>query len=91
MITTYITIGLWIVTIIGYVIFNLYRKNRKLEDIVVSQQNFINEVMISYKQIDLLADKIDKTLWVQSDPEFLQLMEEIKNLQATIKQYTEAK
>jgi uncharacterized membrane protein YukC len=91
MIITYITIALWVLTIIGYVIFNLYRKNRKLEDIVVSQQNFINEVMINYKQIDLLADKIDKTLWVQSDPEFLQLMEEIKALQASIKQYTEAK
>ena len=58
---------------------------------VVRQQLFINEVMATYKEIDLLVDKIDKTLWVQSDPEFLQLIEEMKNLQGMIKQYTESK
>jgi hypothetical protein len=58
---------------------------------VVKQQLFINEVMANYKEIDLLVDKIDKTLWVQSDPEFLQLIEEMKNLQSVIKQYTESK
>jgi hypothetical protein len=56
---------------------------------VVRQQLFINDVMVNYKEIDLLVDKIDKTLWVQSDPEFLQLIEEMKNLQSLIKQYTE--
>jgi hypothetical protein len=50
---------------------------------------FINDCVANYKQIDLLADKIDKTMWVQSDPEFLGLMEEIKSLQATMKQYTD--
>lgn len=84
-------IAIWVLTVLGYVIFNLYQKNKKLEDMVVRQQLFINDAMASYKEIDLLADKIDKTLWVQSDPEFLQLMEEIKNLQAMLKQYTETK
>jgi hypothetical protein len=89
MTTTWILIALWALTVIGYIVFNLYRKNRKLEDMVVRQQLFINDVMVNYKEIDLLVDKIDKTLWVQSDPEFLQLIEEMKNLQSLIKQYTE--
>lgn len=91
MIITWIVIALWVLTVVGYVVFNLYQKNRKLENMVVRQQLFINEVMANYKEIDLLVDKIDKTLWVQSDPEFLQLIEEMKNLQGVIKQYTESK
>jgi hypothetical protein len=91
MIITWVVIALWVLTIVGYIVFNLYQKNKKLEDMVIKQQLFINEVMLSYKEIDLLVDKIDKTLWVQSDPEFLQLIEEMKTLQNTIKQYTESK
>ena len=91
MIITWIVVALWVLTVVGYVVFNLYQKNRKLENMVVRQQLFINEVMANYKEIDLLVDKIDKTLWVQSDPEFLQLIEEMKNLQGVIKQYTESK
>jgi hypothetical protein len=91
MIITWIVVALWVLTVVGYVVFNLYQKNRKLENMVVKQQLFINEVMANYKEIDLLVDKIDKTLWVQSDPEFLQLIEEMKNLQGMIKQYTESK
>jgi hypothetical protein len=88
MVTT-IAISLWVLTVLGYVIFNLFQKNKKLERIVIDQQMFINDCVANYKQIDLLADKIDKTMWVQSDPEFLGLMEEIKSLQSTMKQYTD--
>ena len=88
MVTT-IAISIWVLTVLGYVIFNLFQKNKKLEKIVIDQQMFINDCVANYKQIDLLADKIDKTMWVQSDPEFLGLMEEIKSLQATMKQYTD--
>jgi hypothetical protein len=91
MIITWIVLALWVLTVVGYIVFNLYQKNIKLENMVVKQQLFINEVMANYKEIDLLVDKIDKTLWVQSDPEFLQLIEEMKNLQGMIKQYTESK
>jgi len=91
MIITWIVVALWVLTVVGYVVFNLYQKNRKLENMVVKQQLFINEVMANYKEIDLLVDKIDKTLWVQSDPEFIQLIEEMKTLQNVIKQYTESK
>ena len=86
---TIIAISVWVLTVLGYVIFNLFQKNKKLERIVIDQQMFINDCVANYKQIDLLADKIDKTMWVQSDPEFLGLMEEIKSLQATMKQYTD--
>ena len=89
MTTTWVLIALWVLTVVGYIVYNLYRKNKKLEDMVVRQQLFLNDVMVNYKEVDQLVDKIDKTMWVQSDPEFLQLMEEMKNLQSLIKQYTD--
>ena len=86
-----IAIIIWILTIIGYVIANLYRKNKKLEDLVINQQNFINDFLEMSKSIDKAADKIDATIWVQSDPEFLQLMETVKEIQTAIKKYTDSK
>jgi len=84
-------IVLWIVTIIGYVIYNLYTKNRKLEQMVIKQQIYINDFLSMAKNIDKAAEQIDSKIWVQSDPEFLQLMETIKEIQSGIKQYTESK
>ena len=86
-----VSIVLWIVTIVGYIIFNLYKKNKKMEEQIIKQINYINNFMLVSSEIDELVNKIDNTMWVQSDPEFLQLMEEIKSLQAMLKQYTENK
>jgi len=88
---TITAIVLWIVTIIGYVIYNLYNKNKKLERMVVNQQVYINDFLAMAKSIDKAAEQIDSKIWVQSDPEFLQLMETIKEIQTSIKQYTESK
>lgn len=86
-----VSISVWILTIIGYVIFNLYNKNIKLEDAVIRQQAFINEVVDLMKSYDQLVNKIDTTIWVQSDPELLQLFENIKETQKVVQQYTSQK
>jgi hypothetical protein len=87
---TAIAVALWIVTIIGYVIFNLYRKNRKLEQMVINQQVYINNFLSLSREVDKAAEQIDSKIWVQSDPEFLQLMETVKGMQESIRQYTES-
>lgn len=84
-----IAIILWIVTVIGYVIYNLYNKNKKLENIVLNQRENLDVFVSLAKQIDKTADQIDSKIWVQSDPEFLQLMESVKEMQSSIKQYVE--
>jgi len=89
--TTIISISIWVVSIIAYVIVNLFRKNKKLEQMVINQQVYINNFLAMATTIDKAADKIDSQLWVQSDPEFLQLMETVKEMQGSIKQYTERK
>ena len=78
---------LWIATIIGYVIWNLYNKNRKLEEMVFGQQIFIDGIKECMKEINTAANQIDSKIWVQSDPEFLALMENVKVMQTRINEF----
>ena len=89
MILTIVAISLWVVSIIGYVIWNLFQKNRKFESIVVNQQIFIESIKGCMKEINTCANEIDSKLWVQSDPEFLSLMENVKQMQVRINEFIE--
>lgn len=80
---------LWIATVIGYVIWNLYNKNRKMEQMVIAQQLFIDNIKDCMKEINVAANQIDSKIWVQSDPEFLALMENVKVMQNRINQFIE--
>lgn len=78
---------LWLATIVGYVVWNLYNKNRKLEQMVLGQQIFIDGVKECMKEINAAANQIDSKIWVQSDPEFLSLMENVKIMQGKINEF----
>lgn len=82
-----IAIVLWVVTIVGYVIWNLYNKNKKLEQMVINQQAFIEGIKGCMKVVNETANQIDSKLWVQSDPEFLSLMETVKQMQSAINEF----
>lgn len=84
-----VSIILWIGSIIGYIIWNLYNKNRKLETMVVNQQVFIDQIKGCMREINSCANQIDSKLWVQSDPEFLGLMENVKQMQNRINEFIE--
>ena len=84
-----IAIIVWVVSLIGYVIWNLFNKNRKLEQIVINQQIFIDDIKSCMKEINVAANQIDSKLWVQSDPEFLSLMENVKQMQGRINEFIE--
>lgn len=84
-----IALIVWVVSVVGYVIFNLFNKNRKLEQIVVTQQVFIEDIKGCMKEINTCANQIDSKLWVQSDPEFLSLMENVKQMQGRINEFIE--
>lgn len=84
-----IALIVWGVSVIGYIIWNLFNKNRKLEQIVVNQQVFIDDIKGCMKEINVAANQIDSKLWVQSDPEFLSLMENVKQMQGRINEFIE--
>lgn len=82
-----VSIVLWIGSVIGYVIWNLYNKNKKLETMVLTQQIFIDQIKGCMREINSCANQIDSKLWVQSDPEFLGLMENVKVMQSRINDF----
>lgn len=86
--TGIIAIVLWFATIFGAVVYNLYRKNKRLEEIVLNQSSFVNDTLALMDDFNGLVNKIDMTMWVQSDPELLQLFETIKAIQARVQQFT---
>jgi hypothetical protein len=89
MTTLIISVSIWIATVIIYVVFNLLNKNKKLENMVINQSEFINTMKINIKQFDELANKIDAQIWVQSDPEFLALFEKVKEIQSNLQTYVD--
>jgi hypothetical protein len=89
MTTGIIALIVWAVSIVGYIIWNLFQKNRKLESMVVTQQLFIDNIKDCMKEINVAANQIDSKLWVQSDPEFLSLMENVKQMQTRINEFIE--
>jgi hypothetical protein len=86
--TGIIAIILWFATIFGAMVYNLYRKNKRLEEIVLNQSSFVNDTLSIMDDFNALVNKIDMTMWVQSDPELLQLFETIKAVQARVQQFT---
>lgn len=86
--TGIIAIVLWVITLIGLIVYNLYRKNKRLEEIVLNQSSFVNDTLSLLDDFNALVNKIDMTMWVQSDPELLQLFETIKAIQARVQQFT---
>jgi hypothetical protein len=87
--TGIIALIVWGVSVVGYIVFNLFNKNRKLESMVIKQQLFIEDIKGCMKEINTCANQIDSKLWVQSDPEFLSLMENVKQMQARINEFIE--
>lgn len=79
---------LWIVTVLGFLVWNLYQKNKKMEEIIELQNFYIQSVNAVSSDLDSVINKIDTTMWVQSDPELIQLFENIKSLNLTIKRFT---
>lgn len=83
-----ISIAIWPITIVAYVIWNLYNKNVKLENMLVKQNEFIKSVLGLADNIDKTAAKIDSTMWVSADTELKQMFDDIKVMQENIKQFT---
>ena len=88
MIIGIISIVLWVGGLLGYIIWNLLQKNRKLEEIVINQSSFVNDTIVMLDEFNALVNKIDMTMRVQSDPELLQLFETIKQVQKRVQEFT---
>ena len=81
-----IVLGLLVVTL-GYTTFNLLRKNEKVEDILISQQQFINKIEEQVTFTEEKLNKIDQKGLFKSDDEIGWFFNEIKVLQKKLSQF----
>ena len=86
LIVSIIILSLIVVTF-GFTTFNLLKKNEKAEDIIISQQHFINKVDEHVTFSEKRLKQIDKAGTFKSDDEIGWFFNEIKVLQKGLSQF----
>ena len=75
------------VVILGYTTFNLLRKNERADDVIISQQEFINKVDEQVTFSEKRLEQIDVKGTFKSDDEIGWFFNEIKVLQTGLSQF----
>jgi hypothetical protein len=85
-----ITLILWVVTVIGWVIFNLYQKNIKLERITINQAVFIANLQTLIGESDKALKGLDDKIWMESDKELQTVFQNLKAVQEALNQFNKS-
>ena len=88
MVTTILNIALWLFSIAGYIIYNLYQKNVKLEEMLEEQGKVMKSLEITILESDRVLKEIDKIGAFKSDDEIGFFFQTVKSIQDTLNQYT---
>lgn len=87
MILGLIMLFVWIATVVGWVIYNLYRKNTKLENTVIAQANFISGLQQLIGESDKALKNLDDKIWMESDKELQTVFQNLKAVQEGLNQF----
>ena len=79
--------ALWVVTIIGWVVFNLYQKNVKLEATVLNQATFIANLQALIGESEKAVKNLDDKIWMESDKELQTVFHNLKAVQEGLNQF----
>ena len=82
-----INVGIIIFGIIFYVIWNLMRKNERLEDALNKRDEYIDAMSIVMSESDRKIKEIDSKQIFESDDEIGWFFKGIKEIQALINEY----
>lgn len=82
-----IMVAIWVATILGWVIFNLYRKNEKLETTVLNQAAFISGLQALIGESDKALKNLDDKIWLESDKELQTVFNNLKAIQEALNQF----
>jgi hypothetical protein len=82
-----IMLAVWAATVVGWVIFNLYRKNEKLENTVINQANFISGIQALIGESDRALKDLDDKIWLESDKELQTVFQNLKQIQSALNQF----
>jgi lipopolysaccharide biosynthesis regulator YciM len=87
MILGLIMLFIWIATIVGWIIYNLFNKNRKLEATVLAQANFIAGLQQLIGESDKALKNLDDKIWMESDKELQTVFQNLKAVQEGLNQF----
>lgn len=87
MVFGWIMVALWAATVVGWIIFNLYQKNVKLENTVISQANFIAGLQSLIGESEKAMKNLDDKIWLESDKELQQVFGNLKAIQEGLNQF----
>jgi len=86
-----INVGILSFTTIFYIIWNLMRKNEKLEDALDKRDKYIDDMSIIMSESDRKIKEIDSKQIFESDDEIGWFFKGIKEIQALINEYNSNK
>ena len=75
------------VVVLGFTTFNLLNKNEKAEDIIVSYQEFINNLTEEINKSDKRLEQIDQRGIFQSDDEIGWFFNEVKKIKRNLAKF----
>jgi len=76
-----------LVVILGYTTFNLLRKNEKAEDIIISQNTFIENISSQIDKSQKRLEEIDEKGIFQGDDEIGWFFNEVKIIQNDLSRF----
>ena len=83
----WIMLAVWALTVVGWIIYNLYQKNVKLENTVISQANFIAGLQSLIGESEKAVKNLDDKIWLESDKELQQVFYNLKAIQDGLNQF----
>jgi len=87
MILGLIMLFVWIATVVGWIIYNLYKKNEKLETTVLNQATFIAGLQSMIGESDKALKNLDDKIWMESDKELQTVFQNLKAVQEGLNQF----
>ena len=82
-----IMLFIWIATVVGWIIYNLYQKNVKLETTVLAQANFIGGLQQLIGESEKALKNLDDKIWMESDVELQTVFQNLKAVQEGLNQF----
>ena len=82
-----IAIILWVATLLGYVLYNLYQKNVKLESIVIKQSNLLQSLSVVIGESDKVIRELDTKIWTEGDKELASVFQNLRAIQQALNQF----
>jgi hypothetical protein len=87
MLSILINVNIWLLTIVGFVIYNLYSKNVKLEEIVQRQNQKLETIGQIIEDSDKLVKEVDQLGAFRSDDEVGFFFKALQTIQDTLNNF----